>query len=316
MKFFLLSLLLTHSVRAEDRRFIFERPLMGTIFTITCHGPDKASANAAADAAFQRASEINAVASDYIADSEMLKLSGKTGQSNAISPSLFDLLQRAMHFARLTDGSFDPTLGPLTKLWRETRRNGKLPTSSTLESAKNASGYRLLTLDPTASTVNLTRSGMRLDLGGIAKGYAADAMFEAMKSRGFPATCIAAGGDLRLGDPPPEKTAWMIGIKNSDKETISEQVALSNCAVSTSGDLQQYVEIDGVRYSHIVNPATGLGLINQFVITVIAADATTSDALATAACVAGPERAEALALIWGAIEVRVTKDRLEKSSEK
>ena len=172
MKFFLLSLLLTHSVRAEDRRFIFERPLMGTIFTITCHGPDKASANAAADAAFQRASEINAVASDYIADSEMLKLSGKTGQSNAISPSLFDLLQRAMHFARLTDGSFDPTLGPLTKLWRETRRNGKLPTSSTLESAKNASGYRLLTLDPTASTVNLTRSGMRLDLGGIAKADA------------------------------------------------------------------------------------------------------------------------------------------------
>jgi FAD:protein FMN transferase len=307
MKPLLSLLLLACTALAGESRFIFERGLMGTRFAVICHGSDEALAKAAADAAFQRAEEINAVASDYLAGSELLRLSEKAGQPVKLSPLLFDLLTKSQDFARRTDGRFDPTLGPLTKLWRETRRTGKLPSPESLNVAKAACGWTLLELDPSSQTLTLKSPGMRLDLGGIAKGYAADAMCEVMKSKGFPATCIAAGGDLRLGDPPPGKSGWAVGIKTLEKDKTAGQVELSNCAVSTSGDLQQAVEIEGVRYAHILDPKTGLGLTKHLAVTIIALDATTSDALATAACVAGPEQAAALAKQWGAKEVRIAE---------
>jgi FAD:protein FMN transferase len=301
----LLSLLLGCVATAKETRFTFERGLMGTRFAITCHGSDESVAKAAADLAFQRAEEINAIASDYIAGSELLRLSEKIGTPVKVSPLLFDLLTKSHDFARRTAGCFDPTLGPFTRLWRETRRVGKLPLPEALTTAKSACGWKLLELDPFDQTVTLKNPGMRLDLGGIAKGYAADAMFDVMKSKGFPATCIAAGGDLRLGDPPPGKTGWTVGIKTLDKGKTSGQVELANCAVSTSGDLQQAVEIDGVRYAHIIDPKTGLGLTRHLAVTIIAPDATTSDALATAACVVGPAEAEAMAKACGASQVRI-----------
>lgn len=303
----LLSLLLACTALAGESRFTFERGLMGTRFAVTCHGNDEAAARSAADAAFQRAEEINAVASDYIAGSELLRLSEKTGERVKVSPLLFQLLFESFVMAKRTDGRFDPTIGPLTKLWRETRRVGRPPSPEVLAAAKAACGWKLLDLDPFDETVLLKNPGMRLDLGGIAKGYAADAMFEVMKSRGFPATCIAAGGDLRLGDPPPGKSGWAVGIRTLEKDKTSGQVELSNCGVSTSGDLQQAVEIDGVRYAHIIDPKTGLGLTKHLAVTIIAPNATTSDALATAACVAGPEQAEALAKQWGARDVRIAQ---------
>lgn len=305
MRTALTLLLLAFSALAGESRFIFERGLMGTRFAITCHGSDEAAAKAAADAAFQRAEEINAVASDYIAGSELLRLSEKTGEQVKVSPLLFDLLMDSVVMAKKTDGRFDPTLGPLTKLWRETRRVGKLPSPEILATAKAACGWKLLDLDSFDQTVILKNPGMRLDLGGIAKGYAADAMFEVMKSKGFSTTCIAAGGDLRLGDPPPGQKGWVVGVRTLTKDKTSGEVTLSNCAVSTSGDLQQAVEIDGVTYAHIIDPKTGLGLTQHLAVTVVAADATTSDALATAACVAGAGQAESLARSWGAREARV-----------
>jgi len=304
----LLFLLLACTALAGESRFTFERGLMGTRFAVICHGSDEALAKAAADSAFQRAEEINAVASDYIAGSELLRLSEKTGQPVKLSPLLFDLLAKSMDFAKRTEGRFDPTLGPLTSLWRETRRAGKLPSPETLDAAKAACGWKLLELDPSAQTVILKNPGMRLDLGGIAKGYAADAMFEVMKSKGFSTSCIAAGGDLRLGDPPPGKPGWAVGLRTLEKGRISGKIELSNCAVSTSGDLEQAVEIDGVRYAHIIDPKTGLGLTKHLAVTIIAPNATTSDALATATCVAGADQAEALARSCGATDVRVAKD--------
>ena len=308
MRTTLLFLLLAFSAFAAESRFTFERGLMGTRFAITCHGSDEVAAKAAAETAFQRAEEINTVASDYIAGSELLRLSETINAPVKVSPLLFYLLVKSLDFAKKTDGRFDPTLGPATKLWRETRRVGKLPSPETLAITKAACGFKLLSLDPSSGTLTLTHPGMRLDLGGIAKGYAADRMFEVMKSSGFPTTCIAAGGDLRLGDPPPGKSAWAVGLKTLDKDQTSGQLELSNCAVSTSGDLQQAIEIDGVRYAHIIDPQTGLGLTRHLAVTIIAADATTSDALATAACVAGADQAEKMARACGATEVRIATE--------
>lgn len=286
---------------ATETRHVFERPLMGTRFSITCHGPDEAAARKAAAAAFAAGEEVNRIASDYLADSELMRL--PTGQATKVSPRFGELLAASFRFAAATDGAFDPTLGPLSKLWRETRRTRQLPTPEVLARARDASGWKHATWDGTA--LLLEKPGMQLDLGGIAKGFAADRMLAVMVEAGFPRTCIAAGGDLRLGDPPPGKTAWRIGLQTFDEDEPEEVVELANCAVSTSGDLHQHVEIAGKRYSHILDPATGLGLTGRIAVSVIAKDAATSDALATAACVAGAGKAEALALRAGATRVIV-----------
>jgi thiamine biosynthesis lipoprotein len=151
----------------------------------------------------------------------------------------------------------------------------------------------------------MDKENMRFDLGGIAKGYAADAMLGIISSYGITRTSITAGGDIRLGDPPPGRKGWRIAVKTFDKDTPDEILTLANCAISTSGDLHQFVMIDGVRYSHILDPETGLGLTEPIAATVIAPTATLSDPLATAACAAGPENAPALLRKCGATDFRI-----------
>lgn len=297
-------LLMVPGLRAEERRFVFERPLMGTRFSVTCHGSDEAAAKAAAAEAFAEGEKINAVASDYLPDSELMRLPAG-GAEVEVSPLLAELLKVSRSLAERCEGAFDPTLGPLTTLWRESRRTGELPADGIRAAAVSACGWRELEL--AGRTVRLKKPGMRLDLGGIAKGFAADRMFEVMKRHGFARTCIAAGGDLRLGDPPPGKTGWKVGLKTFDVEKPEEVVELTNCAVSTSGDLHQFVEIGGKRYSHILDPRTGLGLTEKIAVSVIAPTATVSDALATACCVTGAAEAEEFGRKRGATRVIVRK---------
>lgn len=290
---------------AEEKRFSFERPLMGTKFAITCYAEDQGAAAEAANAAFAAGSEINAVASDYLAESELMKLTGRTGETIKVSPLLGELLEGAFTKARETEGAFDPTLGPLTKLWRQTRDTKTLPDAETLAKAKAACGWRNVDWNGAALTICFKVPGMQLDLGGIAKGFAADKMFGVMKSRGFPRVLIAAGGDLRLGEPPPGKIAWRVGLQTFDEERPEEVVELSNCAVSTAGDLHQAVEIAGKRYSHIIDPETGLGLTGRIAVSVIAPSGLVADGLDTGICVAGADKAEALGKKAGATRVIV-----------
>jgi thiamine biosynthesis lipoprotein len=273
---------------------------MGTRFVISTYG-DETKAKSAADLAFRRAEEINQCASDYIADSELLRLSKLPAhQPIVVSATLFDLLTQSLHFAKITEGRFDPTLGPLTYLWRQSRRNGALPSNEILHAAQQACGWKNVELDPNKKTITLLKNNMRFDLGGIAKGYAADAMLAIMQQHQFSRSCITAGGDLRIGESPPGKIGWSVGVKTFHPSQLAETKELSHCAVSTSGDLHQSIEINGVHYAHIVDPKTGLGLTTHRAVTIIAPNATTSDALATAACVAEPAQAEALAKQWGA----------------
>ena len=276
-------------------RYEFERPLMGTLFRVQTYAHSKEVAQRAANEAFATAEKINAVASDYIADSELLELCRKPhGQAHVVSPRLFALISQAQSMAHLTKGAYDPTLGPLTKLWRESRRRHALPSQEILDRARAASGYQHLSCDATAQTVTLAVAGMRLDLGGIAKGQAADAILAVFFQHGLKSTSITAGGDVRLGDPPPHQKGWSVGVRTFNKENDSTKLILANCAVSTSGDLQQAIEIDGLRYAHIIDPATGLGLTRPVAATVIAPTAAQSDALATACCVLSAEKAHAL----------------------
>lgn len=275
------------------QRFEFAHPAMGTRFTITMFAPAKTEAEAAAEAAFHRVDVLEDIMSDYQADSELLQLCGNpAGVPVPVSADLLDVLQRAQKISERSHGAFDVTIGPFVRLWRFARKRKVLPTAAELSAAAPAVGYQNLRLDARHRTATLRVPHMRLDLGGIAKGYAADQALRVLKSRGLPRALVAASGDIAVGDAPPAQPGWRIGIAAIDAHAneTTRMLILHNCGISTSGDTEQFIEIGGVRYSHILNPATGLGLTNRIQASVVAPDATTTDAAATAVCVLGVGR--------------------------
>lgn len=290
-----LAILLLGSVAADPAlvRFSYTEPHMGTRFRIVLYATDEKKAKEAAQAAFARIAELDAIMSDYRPTSELTQLSARAVEAPVpVSDDLFRVLKQSQELARQTDGAFDVTVGPLSRLWRITRRTQRLPDAETLAQARALVGYHKLRLDDKARTVQLMVKGMQLDLGGIAKGYAADAALAVLRQRGWPRALVAAGGDVVAGEPPPGTQAWTVGIaplEDPDRPP-TRFLHLRNAAVSTSGDAEQYVEIAGQRYSHILDPRTGLGLVGRSSVTVVAPDATTSDSLATAVSVLGPER--------------------------
>jgi FAD:protein FMN transferase len=278
-------------------RYEFQHPAMGTLFTITLFAPEEKAAASAADSAFRRIDALEDIMSDYQADSELMRLCEQPpGKPVPVSADLFDVLQRAQKISEASGGAFDVTVGPYVRLWRFARKRKELSSQAEMASAASAVGYKKLKLDPRLWTVTLLVPHMRLDVGGIAKGYAADQALALLKSRGITRALVAASGDISLGDPPPGQSAWKIGISglNGGTNSASPKLLLHNCGISTSGDTEQAIEISGVRYSHILNPATGLGLTNRIQATVVAPDATATDALATTVCVLGPKHGLAL----------------------
>ncbi len=298
-------------------KFTFERDLMGTRFTIVCYADDADAVAKAAKSAYEIAEKINQVASDYLPESELSLLSSQpTGKPVELSPQLFELLDHSLRIAKLTDGAFDPSLAPLSRLWRESRKSGKLPDSEKLKAARESVGWQHVVLDPDQRSITMTRGNMAFDLGGVAKGYAADLMIESFFSSGFRQVMIVAGGDVRLGDPPPDRKGWNVAVKTFDLQQRDEILTLANAAVSTSGDLYQSVEIDGVSYSHILDPKTGLGLTQRIAATVIADQGKLSDPLATAACVMGETSAETLKKISGVREVKIRTLQESQSTQR
>jgi thiamine biosynthesis lipoprotein len=179
----------------------------------------------------------------------------------------------------------------VVRLWRRARKIHELPDAKELAKARELVGYDKVRLDDKNQTVQLTKVGMQLDLGGIAKGYAADAAQAVLKEHKITRALVAAGGDIVVTGPPPDADGWVVGIQPLDKaDKPSRFLLLRDAAVSTSGDAEQYVEIDGKRYSHIVDPRTGIGLVGRVSVTVVASNGTAADSLATAACVLGPEK--------------------------
>jgi thiamine biosynthesis lipoprotein len=266
------------------RRKESQRPLMGTLFRVVIYVDDDEAGRKAMDEAFEIAADFATAATDYEADSELnLFCKSAAGEPVKLSEHLFGVLALAHQLAIDTEGVYDPTLGPLTHLWRESKNSGILPDEEMLKAAKRVSGYQHLSLNPDDQTATLALNGMQLDLGGIAKGYAADLIFEHLKNAGYHQTLVAAAGDIRLGDAPPDKEGWGIALRTF-RLTPSEPMFLKNCAISTSGDLYQNVQIGESKYSHLIDPKTGLGMTSRRAASVIAPFAQLTDPLATAAC--------------------------------
>jgi thiamine biosynthesis lipoprotein len=267
---------------------------MGVEVRIVLYADADPSAQRAARAAFHRIAQLEDVMSDYRSESEVRRLEGRVESWVPVSDELFAVIERAIAVAEATDGAFDPTVGPLVALWRTARRAGQLPSSGTLDSARSLVGWRQVALDSTRQRVRLMRAGMRLDLGGIAKGFILQRALEALHAQGVRSALVEAGGDIALGDAPPARNGWVIAVGDT-------ALVLANTSVATSGPRTQFVEIAGVRYSHIVDPRSGLGITSSRQATVVATDGALADALATALTVLDADgRARALARFPGA----------------
>ncbi|MBQ5789854.1 MAG: FAD:protein FMN transferase [Thermoguttaceae bacterium] len=273
---------------SDWRRFEFAEQKMGVPTRILMHAPDAETANAAAAAVWKRFDELNSTLSDYDPESEIVRVcreSGKIGAPVAISDDLRRTLEESRRFCELTGGAFDATVGPVVKLWRRSRYFNERPPEKILEAAKKTVGLDGWKL--TEAGVE-TAPNVRFDVGGIAKGFALDEALATLKTFGIESALIDSGGDLRLGAAPPGKDGWTIGIAGLVKDgEPAFYKTLANVGVASSGDANRFLEIDGVRYSHIIDPRTGEPLTRRCVATVVASDATTADALASAVCVLG-----------------------------
>lgn len=283
----------------ELKRFEFSQVEMGVRFVLVFYAADEQAAQTAAKAAFDRIHELNGILSDYDPESELSRLSATAGSGQAVKVSqpLWYVLEHARQFSEKSGGAFDVTVGRIVKLWRFARRAKRMPPADELAAALATKDYRKVVLDPEQRTVQLLVPGTQLDLGAIAKGYATDEALAVLRRHGITRAYVDGGGDLTLGEPPPGRRGWRIGVAPLDEEKTkpSEYLELANCGVATSGDAFQHVTLNGTRYSHIVDPATGLGLTDRSSVTVIAPNGMTADALASAICVLGPERGLKLA---------------------
>lgn len=290
--------LLHLSAVAGEERFVFEKAEMGVPFRITLYAPSAPLAQAAAEVAFQHVEELNSILSDYDPDSEISRLARTSGQGRAVpvSTTLRRVLERSQALALESDGAFDVTVGPLVNLWRRMRRQRTLPDPATMAEMRQRVGSRHLKLHADTQAVELLQPDMRLDVGGIAKGYAVDEALAILTAKGFPRALVAASGDIVAGDPPPGEAGWRVGIESlAGKDVPGPVLLLAHQAVSTSGDAYQFVEIDGVRYSHIVDPRSGIGLTKRSLVTVVAPNGLTADGLDTTIDILGSKAGLALA---------------------
>jgi FAD:protein FMN transferase len=278
------------------QRFTFHSYQMGSMFTIVLYAENDSVANLASSAAFDRIEELNRIMSDYMENSEinLLSQSSGGGTSVKVSDPLFEILKESIWVSELTDGLFDVTAGPLTQFWRSIRLMSEpvIPNETELANLIERTGYQNILLDEKKKTAELLKEGMQLDLGGIAKGYAADAALTVLKQFGISSALADAGGDISVSNAPPKREYWetiLIGDQ-SENNPFHIILELNNTAVATSGDLHQYIEIDGLRYSHIINPKTGIGAIGQIQATVIAEKGAHADALSTVLTLMDPKK--------------------------
>ncbi len=267
---------------------------MGSQFAIVCFAKDSLTARVVAGQAWQRIDEMNRILSDYDPESELSTFNYKAGNAGwqVVSKDLYHALDYGKKLAAESNGAFDPTVGPLSRVWRRAFNQSVLPSDSALAAARLLVDYQQLILRG-GKEARLNRPGMRVDPGAFVKGWAADEALSILKRAGISRALVDAGGDLALGDPPPGKRGWRIELPGLDanQQPTTKVIERANAGIATSGDAYRYLTVDGVRYSHLVDPKTGMGLTHLSSVTVIARNGLEADAYATALSVMSPEDA-------------------------
>jgi len=274
----------------EANKYSATRNIMGTFIEITVLGVEEQKAGEAINAAFAEVDKVNELMSSYIPQSQVSEISRMAGiKAVPADSSLIEIVQEAVKYSELSGGAFDVTVGPLIKLWGFYKKEGETPTSEKIAEARKIVGYENISIDLVKKTVHLTKKEMLLDLGGIAKGWAVDKAVGKLKELGIRDALINAGGDIyALGDKSGNN--WTIGIRKPDKTGIYCKLAVADRAVVTSGCYERYIEVNGERHCHIINPGTGMPVKHFYSVTVIANNAADADALATSVMVMGAKK--------------------------
>ncbi|MDX2285701.1 MAG: FAD:protein FMN transferase [Bacteroidia bacterium] len=282
-----------HGLQSQPlSRMVWEHRQMGTTFRIVLYSDDSLRAAAAVQAAFARVDTLNAILSDYLPGSELNRLCAQAGSGSwtPVSRDLWRVLRASQEIAARSGGAFDLSIGPLSRLWRRGIRRQELPDSQQIEAARQLVDYRQIRLRR-GRQAQLGLPGMQLDPGGIGQGYAADEAWKVLRKAGYAASLVDAGGDIFAGAPPPGRPGWEVEVTALDSlgQPWQRSLFVRNCGITTSGDTYRYVEYQGRRYSHIIDPRSGLGAERQRKATVLAPDCTRADVLATTLCILGPE---------------------------
>lgn len=262
---------------------------MGTRIAVELWSGDPAAGQAASDAVLAEMRRVDALMSHYKPESQLSQINQRAAREAVrVDPELVALIQRALALSRLTDGAFDITYASVGYLYDY--REHVRPTDGQVRDGLGAVNWRHVIVDPGASTVRFAREGVRIDLGGIAKGYAVDRAIGILQSMGVAHASVTAGGDSRIiGDRFGRP--WVVGIRHPDDAgRIIARMPIVDAALSTSGDYERYFDEDGVRYHHIIDPKTGRSAGEVRSVTIIGPDATTTDGLSTSVFVLGPER--------------------------
>lgn len=286
---------------AREERFEFTRLCMGVPTRVVLYAETRGAAEEAARRAYARIGEIEDALSDYRAGSETNRVNAEAGgEAVRVGPDLIAVLERALEIARATDGAFDPTMGPAVALWRRVRAGGPEPTHAETGTARALVDWGSVEVDADARTVRLARAGMRLDFGGIGKGYASSEAVRVLRDGGYHRCMVALAGDVSAWDSPPGMPGWRVAVGPAGG-SIGGSIWLRRASVSSSGDAEQAVGEGANRRGHIIDPRTGEGSGRRGWVTVVAATGAEADALATAVFLLGDDpRAEAALRQFGA----------------
>ena len=283
----------TQATPLQSSKFAFREVALGCEMRIELFAQTSAQAQSIARAAFDRVHALNDVLSDYQATSQVGRLATDSGTPIPISRELFDALERSIQISRATGGCFDATIGASSQLWRQARKDGLVPSEDAIARANAIGGWRFVELNSSANqqlpTLTFLRSGIRLDFGAIGKGIAAQAALETLRTLGTTVAMCSLAGDIACGDPPAGSDGWMIDVESGIEGVPPCRLILRNQCVSTSGDESQHLDVNGIRYSHVIDPRTGHAVTRRIAATVVCRDGAVADALATALCVGGPE---------------------------
>lgn len=259
--------------KIELKRQHYSAPHLGTVLRLVFYSEGDENADRLAQNCFQRVKELDGILSDYNPESEVNRLCAKpVGQAHEVSNALFSVIAQAQVISAKSKGAFDVTLGKQTQAWRE-RAMVETPSDG-------APSYRDLILDHDDKTITL-RKPLKMDLGGIGKGYIGDQLMRILKNAGVTQAAVIIGGETILAAAPPGKKGWHIGVEDPEHELIGK-IVLANTALSTSGDSYQFFEADGDRQSHLIDPATKRSKVNRLNVTTLAATGMEADAWATA----------------------------------
>ena len=289
----------TPLLQAQTRKFSYSEMKMGSAFNLIIVSADSNKANHLARKSYELVDSLNHIFSNYDSSSELSKINASAGLlPYKMSTAMLDLVQKSQYAYIQSKGAYDISIGPLSSLWRKARKAKLFPEASTVLATKKLVGFAQIKINKRLGTIFLPNANMQLDFGGIAKGYIAQWVINFLKANGIQQALVDAGGDIVMSGPPLNQQGWLIGVNlpETTDQLLNKKLQLSNCSVATSGDVFQFIEYKGVKYSHIINPLTGYGVTNLRNVTIVAKTGATADWLATACSILPIKEAKQLAI--------------------